>query len=313
MFKKLTTTRLLIIFIVLGGIVLFNRFYKNKKEENTFRTEFVSIDSSAVTEIKIYPRVENGREIKISRNGQRWELQNEKVKAFADSSIVRAFLAEFSNMKSISLAGQDKSTWKELEVDDSTGTRIKITAGNKSYDMIAGKFAFNQATRSGLTNIRHASEEEVYAVPGFLAYSVNQPLTAWRNKTFISGNKDNWTSLTFSYPSDSSFVLGKTGEGWTVNGEPADSANAAGYLNQLASVQGNGFIDGYKPTSTPAYTITIDGSTQSQIIVKAYSSDSIQKLVLHSSINPDAYFSESQSRIAERIFKGKSYFLRGKK
>ena len=210
MFKKLNTTWLLLIFAVLGGIALFNKFYKNEKEENTFRNEFVNIDTGAVTEIFIYPRVGNGKEIKITKNGQRWDLQNDKIKTVADSVIVRSFLAELINKKSISLAGQDKTSWNDLQVTDSTGSRVKIITSAETYDMIVGKFGYNRATQRPLTNIRHTSEEEVYAVPGYLAYMVNQPFNSWRNKLMINRNKDNWTTISLTYPADSSLIIGKT-------------------------------------------------------------------------------------------------------
>lgn len=39
-------------------------------------------------------------------------------------------------------------------------------------------------------------------------------------------------------------------------------------------------------------------------------SDSTQKYILHSSVNPDAYFSEAQSNLADKLFVGKKYLLK---
>jgi hypothetical protein len=309
MFKKLNTTRLLIILAVLAGVVLFNKLYQSKKEESTFRSVFVSIDTSAVTSIFIYPQAEKGKEIKIIKNGSHWDLSNDKIKTIADSQAVRGLLIPFAEMTSLSLSGQDKSSWKDLQVDDSSGTRISFVTPEKRYDLIVGKFGYNQQTRSGTTNIRHADEEEVYTVEGFLSFSVNQPFNSWRNKTFIKGNKDNWTSLTFNYPGDSSFVLSKAGSTWTINGEPADSTKTAQYLNGLASLQATGFADGYTPSSTPMFTLSISSTTQvTPITVEAYPADSTQKFILHSSLNPEAYFSEPESHLMEKVFAGKSTF-----
>ena len=311
MLKKLNTTKLIIILAILGGLVLFNKLYREKKSESTFRDVFVKIDTSTVTQILIYPQAEKGKEIKITKNGSRWDLQNEKIKTAADSNAVRGLLSTFSEMKSLSLAGADKSTWKDLQVTDSAGTRIKIIAAdNKTYDMIIGKFGYNNETRQGNTYIRHADEEAVYSVEGFLSFSINQPFNTWRNKTFINGSKDNWTSLTFTYPADSSFVLSIQGNAWTVNGEPADSTKTEQYLSQLASMQSSGFVDGYSPSSTPVFTLSINGNNQpAPITVQAFPADSAQKFILHSSLNPDAYFSEAQSNIASRLFTGRKNFF----
>ena len=47
MFKKFNTKTLLIILVILGGIAAYSK-YSSNKNENTFRDEFVKIDTSAV-------------------------------------------------------------------------------------------------------------------------------------------------------------------------------------------------------------------------------------------------------------------------
>ncbi len=309
MFKKITTTKLIVVLLVLAGIVLFNKFYQNEKDENTFRSEFVNIDTSQVTEIAIYPQVEKGKEIKFTRNGKSWDLQSGKVKTIADSAAIRYLLAQFVDMKSLSLSGQDKESWKDLQVTDSAGSKIKIVTPGTTYKMVVGKISYNQSTGSGSTNIRHENEEEVYSVPNYLSFAVNQPFNSWRNKIFIHGDKDDWTNLMFTYPSDSSFVLERGSAGWVVNGEAADSGKVAQFLSQVSNMQSTGFVDGYSPSSTPVFTVLLKGNNQSSpVTVQAYPADSTQKFILHSSLNPEAYFSESQSHLSDRIFVGKNYF-----
>lgn len=295
--------------VILGGLVLFSKLYTSRREESTFSGDFVQIDSGTVETILIYPKIENGKEIRITKNGSKWELQNDKIKTAADTNLVQSLLSQFADMKSMSLAGQDKSSWHELQVDDSSGTRIKlITAGKKSYEMVVGKFGYNPTSRNGLSYIRHADEESVYAVEGFLSFGVNQGFNSWRNKTFIQGNSSNWSTLTFNYPADSSFQLSKVNNQWMVNGEPADSAATAAYLNGLANMQATGFADNYKPSSTPVFTLTLSGSNQSPVTILAFPADTIQKFILHSSLNPDAYFSEAESQLADRVFVSKNKF-----
>jgi hypothetical protein len=161
-----------------------------------------------------------------------------------------------------------------------------------------------------MTYIRHADEEPVYAIEGFLSMSINQGFNSWRNRAFVHGNKDNWNNLTFTYPGDSSFVITKQGTSWMVNGEAADSTKIVSYLNGLASMQSSGFADNYSPSSTPVYTLSIQGNNQSPISVQAYPADSTQKFILHSSQNADAYFSEAQSNIMGRLFVGKQSLMK---
>jgi hypothetical protein len=306
MFKKFSPTALVIVLVVLAGIAVLNKFYFSKKSESTFNSEFVSIDTDHVSEILIYPKAENGKEIKLTRQAGGWELSNDKVKTKADSAAVRNLIAGFANITSNALAGADKSSWAGLQVDDSSGSRIKIlTSDSKTFDMVVGKFGYNAATRNGVTYIRHTGEESVYAIDGFLSFSVNQPFSGWRNKTFIAGDKENWSSLTFTYPGDSSFALQKQDNRWLVNGQRADSAKTAQYLGGISTLQNNSFADSYTPSSTPVFTLSIQGNNLSApITVTAYPADSATKFILHSSLNPDAYFSDAQPRMAEKIFVG---------
>lgn len=302
MFKKFNTKTLLIILVVLGGIAAFSK-YRSDKTENTFRQEFVKIDTSAVTQILIYPKAEKGKEIKITKTDKGWDLQNDKIKTAADSNTVRSLLANFVDVKSVSLGAADKSGWEEMQTTDTSGTRIKIITKDQTYEMIIGKFGYDPSSRNGMTYIRHANEEPVYAIEGFLSMSINQGFNSWRNRAFIHGNKDNWNNLTFTYPGDSSFVITKQNNAWLVNGEAGDSAKILNYLNGLASMQSSGFVDSYSPSSTPVFTLSIQGNNQpAPISVQAYPADSTQKFILHSSQNADAYFSEAQSSLVSRLF-----------
>jgi hypothetical protein len=309
MFKKFNTKTLLVILVILGGIAAYSK-YSSTKNENTFRDEFVKIDTSAVTQILIYPKAEKGKEIKITKVEKGWELQNDKIKTVADSNAVRSLLGNFVDVKSVSLGAADKSGWGEMQTTDTSGTRIKIITKDHTYDMIVGKFGYDPSSRNGMTYIRHTDEEPVYAIEGFLSMSINQGFNSWRNRGFIHGSKDNWNTLTFTYPGDSSFVITKLNNTWMVNDEAADSTKIVNYLNGLSNMQSSGFVENYTPASTPVYTLSIQGNNQSAISVQAYAADSTQKLILHSSQNADAYFNEAQSNIANRIFVGKGSLMK---
>lgn len=308
MFKKLNTKTLIIVLVLLIGFVAWNK-YQAKKSESTFRDVFVDIDTSAVSQVIIYPKAEKGKEVKLAKTASGWELQSDKIKAAADTAAVRGLLASFVKVKSLSLAAEDESGWNDLQVGDTSGTRIKIITKDKTYDMVIGKFGYNQEAQNGITYIRHANEQQVYSIGGFLSMMIGQGPGSWRIKTFITGNKANWNSLTFTYPHDSSFVLQKQGNAWLVNGNAADSAKTEQYLTTISNLQNMGFADQYAPAAPPVFTLTISGNNQpAPITVHAYQADSVDKYILHSSLNPGAYFSESKSHLAQQVFVGKGYF-----
>ena len=311
MFKKFNTTTLVIIMVILGGLALLNKFYCAQKTESNFDASFVKIDSASVKQVLIYPKAEKGKEIKLTKTEKGWELQNDKVKTAADTAEIHRLLSSFNDVKSSSLAAEDKSGWADFQVSDTAGSRIKfITDDNKTYEMIVGKFGFNPAARSGVTYIRRMGEDQVYAVDGYISFNVNRDFNGWRNKVVMSGNKETWTSLSFTYPGDSSFTLTRQGSSWTLNGQPVDSAKTMQYLSQLANKQSAGLLDQYIQNTSPAYTLTISGGSKDKpIMLQAFPADPSQRFVIHSSLNPDGWFSEAKSPIVESIFVGKSKFL----
>ncbi len=310
MFKIVSTKTLLLLITVLLAVLALNKF-QSQKSENTFNEDFVKIDSGAVTQLIIYPKNEKGKEIKISRNGKNWELQYDKQKTSADRDAVRNLLASFVKVKALNLGAQDKSGWKSLQIDDSTGTHLKFITATKSYDFMLGKFSYNSSSRNGMSYIRNKNEEKVYAVEGYMSLLMNEGLVTWRKKTVISGNKNNWTSLTFSYPGDSSFILNKQNNQWLLNGGNADSSKVNQFLTTLETLNSAAFVENYTPSSTPLYSLTINGNNQAQTInVLAYASDSIQKFILHSNLNNDAYFSDGKSNLAHQVFVGKASLLK---
>ncbi len=94
---------------------------------------------------------------------------------------------------------------------------------------------------------------------------------------------------------------------WLLNGKVTDSLKTANYLNRLANLSNNSFVDDVKinPSSTPTYSLNITTSDLKFIEIKGYQ-DTTQ-FIIHSSQNPEAYFDGSS--LSQNIFVGKSTLL----
>ena len=313
MFKKLSTRNLLIILLVLGAIVFYTNYRDSKKGESTFRSQFVTIDTASISTVLLYPKAEQGKEIKFTKNGAKWDLQNDKIKTFSEPATVMGLINSFANLKAQSLAATSKSKWDELLVGDTSATRIKfITSDNQTYDIMVGKFGYNNETRSGTTYVRMHEEEEVYSVEGFLSFSVNQPFNSWRKRVLTTGGQENWTKLTFIYPGDSSFILSKQNNQWMMADRVCDSTLTANYISSIANLNSDKFLDNYNPgLNNPVYTLNIEGNNQSPITIKAFAADSTVRFAIHSNLNADAYFNDAQSQLAEKVFTTQKKFFAG--
>jgi Domain of unknown function (DUF4340) len=161
-----------------------------------------------------------------------------------------------------------------------------------------------------ISYVRVKGDENVYEVNGFLEFSFNQKASYFRDGTIVNDDLNNWTSLTFSYPSDSSFQMVKdTADYWLINNIKTDSAKAVNFLRTLSHLTGNDFIDDPVQTfsASPDYRLNIESTKLGKITLTGYQESG--KLVIRASQNQDAYFNGNTNSLWQKIFVGKDYFL----
>lgn len=315
MFKKIHIKTLGGIFAILLAIVVIITIYDSKNDERTFKSDLAIIDTANVTSITFYPKAEkNG--IKLIKQNKTWTVSgNGKVYA-TDNKIIEGILNSIAVIKAERVAATEKEMWKDFEITDTAGTKVIIEVNNKKVlDFTVGKFSYKQVGQnfSLSSYIRITNEKEVYSVQGQLSMLFNRDINSYRNKTIIQGKATDFIKLTFSYPDDSSFVLKNENNKWNINGEDTDSAKVSNYLNTIANCSGFSFADEKTNiTNTPVYSIKIEGNNMPLTEVKAFSSDSIYKFIVTSSINKDAHFISGNTKLAERIFERKNKFIKGK-
>jgi hypothetical protein len=307
MFQKVNNKILGIIFGILVLIGLFLFVFDSGKTERTFREVLVDIDTSKVTEILIYPKSQNHIEVRLYKDKDEWRVNlpsggNAKVVDQRINSLFAQLLAIVPRR----LAARDESKWNELQVD-STGSRVKVFEGSKlSLDLVIGRFSFQQP-RTMNTFVRLYNDKDVYEVDGFLDMTFNQGANIFRDGTVIKSDHNTWKQLQFTYPADSSFQLVKSGNSWILNVKTTDSLKTANYLNRLANLSNNSFVDDVKIdlSSTPTFSLNITTSDLKFIEIKGYQDST--SFIIHSSQNPEALFDGNS--ISKTIFIGKSSFL----
>lgn len=319
--KFLNTKTLIILLVILGGIYLITKL--TQKEDRTFRSEMVTIDSADVTKMVILPKLgSEGQEVTITKTGNEWKLESEGKSYKADPSSIKNILAELMRMKSERVAAVEDSKWDQYEVSDSTGTRIQLYKGKKMIsDLYVGKFDYTQPKgpqdprqqqpRGKMsTYVRPAEENSVYVVDGFIKMSIQPNVNAYRDKTLFASNKEDLTKITYNYSNYDKFVLTKENGIWLLDGTPADSIKTSLYLNKLAKITSSNFIDDVEPFShTPAFQIQIEGNNMLPVELNAYPADSANKFVITSSKVPDAKYSGLKAGLFDRIFVDRAKFF----
>ena len=292
---------LLLIFGVLLIVFLWKQFFSEGESRN-FKEILVELDTARVTKIQLLTKANSGVAVDLVRTGDQWEVSNGTVKDDADQNSITGMLSSLVSLKPKRLVAKSEKKWSQYEVNDSLGTKVKVYAGEQELaDLVVGKFNFQQNTRSMSTFVRLSYDEDVYSVEGFLSSTFNQEFSNLRDKTFLKTNKPDLTNLKFEYPGDSSFVLSKMGEQWSVDGLEADSVAVQTYLNGIQNITQRQFDDTFGVDGKVAtYRLTVDGNNMNTIIIDGYGN--ADDLILHSSMNENAYFEKGNLQVFEQLF-----------
>lgn len=318
MYKKSKINTLFIVFVILLIIVAVIKLIEYSSGDRTFKSDIASIDTSAVTIIKFYAKSENFKEVKLEKAGKAWKILYEKKTMSADKNTIKSLLSELSKMKVEQIAATDKSKWKDYQVDEKQGTRVKIEGkGDLLSDFIIGKFSYSRSPNpymrqgSMATYVRFMNDDKVYAVSGYLSMAFNRGVNSFRNGQLTNLKKDNISKFSFIYPGDSSFVLVKNGKKWMINDGFADSAKAENYINRICRLYNENFIDDFvlSNLAKPYCTIRIEGSNFNLVEIKSYNIDPSHKSIITSTMNESEKFDGNKNNFFGTTFVGKSKLL----
>jgi hypothetical protein len=316
MFKKVNTTVLVVILLVLLAVYLAVTYFGS--DDRSFRDTVLELDRSSIDELVIMdPEINDP--VKISKQGENWMVVKEDGSYPADSNAVRNIMDQLGNLKTKRYAGKGEKAWDKYQLTDSTAVIIEFNADGRTQDEIyIGKFSYTmpdeaqqqqqmmmgrqQPQGEMTTYVRLGDENDVYAVDGFLRMNFNRDADSYRDKTLTAINRADITRVIMDYPGKSMRLEQMAGM-WQLNGQPCDSAKAAGYMGTIAMLRGSDFVGKDKVGSAYSHKITIEGNNFQPIVVTATPvSDTNIMFSISSSHNPTALFEGKNSKLFERIF-----------
>ena len=308
--SKINNKVLLVVLLVLAGAYFGNKYLGDSRERN-FREVLVDLDTSLVDKIVVAKPTTSGEEIIITKTGvAKWDVSTGNLKDEGDIGMIRSMLSAHKEMKPERLVSNNRESWAQYEVSDSLGVNVKMFSKEKLLsEIMVGKFDFQQATRSMATMVRLVGEDQIFAVDGMLSSTFNLEFDALRNKTFLKAETNTIQSVTLDYPADSSFRLAQVEGGqWQINGQPADSTASIKYVNGLLFLNLREFVNDFNPEEQePLYKLTIEGDSIATIVVYCWKPED-KDYVLHSTLNPGAYFHKGVNNIFEKLFPAPSRF-----
>lgn len=294
--------------IILAGLVLVwlvVRFLGGNKNRS-FDPVLAQLDSNQITTILLYPAEGNKDEIKLTRTGPQWMATSGQITTPVVENSVKGILDYLSYLEADRIVSKNEQKWTDYEVDEEKGTRVKVMAGDRVLiELIIGRFAFDQMSRSATSFVRLVGKPDVYALDGFVSMTFNRSFDSFRDKSILRLDNDQVVSLEFSAGNITKHVLQKNAGNWVLDSQQKmDSATVANYLNGISYLTGNTFADDYQPATPPDYQLKIASNQQiSPIELSCYlSPDSLNPIILHSTSNPGSYFRGDSTSLFIPVF-----------
>ena len=309
MSKKITNITLIVILIVLMLVYLAVKQFSGA--DRTFREKIADFNAAKVTELRIVDPV-GKTEVSLYRNKSVWEVELDGKRHMADSAVVGNILKQLNNLKTKQLAGSGKEAWIKYQVTDTSAIMVTASAGRKELARVyVGKISYSpgkgttpqqqQQQADMATYVRLEGDKNVYTVEGMVRMNFNRKASEYRNKKMVSVSKDDMTRITFEYP-EYKMLLEKQGRHWFLDGQPTDSFKVAKYTAILSRLSNPNFVDPVAPGIQPSHVLTLEGTNFGPIRIEAYpAADPDIQYIMHSSLNPDAYFNGGKNGLFIKV------------
>lgn len=318
MATKWNNSRLFIVFVLLIGVFLLLRYLNSSRTKGNFDPNIISLDTAAISEILLYPKVTNQEEIRLFKNEGRWMVQKGDFVTKAMQASVHALINSILNIKPTRLAARSEEKWEKFQVNDSLATKVNvIQEGKEDLGLMIGKFSYKQVPQNnpnqkqGIKSIsyfRLAGEKEVYATEGFLTIAFNRDINAFRDQTFLKAKKDDINKLSFQMTDSMSYTLQRVDSTWIIKGNKADHGKVNELLSKLTANNQNQFVDDFKIGDSPLTSLKIEGNNMEPINISSYQYDSAS-VIMTSSLNSNALFKIPKSGIYEDLFRPAEFYL----
>lgn len=311
MFRKLNPLVLIALLAVLIIAVVVVLRMDARKQKGSFLTELINADSQKTTSIVVIPKGIVEDAITLEKNDDRWMVGSHGKMYQANREHIARIFEALSPMIPEQLVSRSRENWPEYEIEDVTGTRVKIYEGKRlSGDFTYGKLSFQQQMMQGQqrpkisTFVRLQDQDDVYSVDGFLGSAFPAIVRQYRDQTVISINKDDISKISMQGAGAYNYTISREGTNWMLNGMKADSAIVEHVINSISGINSSAFTEQESEglLTIPAQQLTIERTDAISVEIKAYAADSTFQYFITSSQNPGAVFNGSQNGLFESIF-----------
>lgn len=296
------TKTLALVFAALFLIYLATRFFGGDRER-TFDPVLVDVDTSVVTGILLSPKAEEGRTIEIDKKNGDWTATLDGKTTQVEKQRIDALLASLVKIEAQRVLAKSQDKWPEYEIGEGA-THIQVKGSGKEIaNFYLGGFKFDQANRSASSYLRKAGDPSVYLIDGFLAMQFNQGFNSFRNRQLLKVPAGQVNLISLEMQSAEKMGISRMEDSWYFAGmETLDSSAVAGYLSQIANLQGSEFADSFNPGSAgkiATLSLSVEGGENRELYCYA-SGDSLKPFVFASNQFPESFFLSDSSGLYQR-------------
>ncbi len=305
---------ILIIFLTL--LVIYIAFELLETSEKNYELDFQPFDPAGVDKFVIIDGAGNKDEFIFTKENDKWSLYSGGRKYQTEDEFVNHIILKFSKLKSIRIDSRQESQWGKYHVTDSLGTKVQIFAlGEKVFDIVVGKFSpvtNNNSLGSmqgirGISMVRVAGKNNVYATEGFFSLSLGRGLKDFRNQVLLKINNQDVNRIIFKNNS-STFTLSKNDSSWQKNNQNISLKLVGDYIDGVKRVHSSDFEDEFAPKENEAdYWVEFVSSGDKKISIIAFEIEGDSSLIIKSSVN-EAYFKINKDSW-QQIFKDEDFFV----
>ena len=288
-------------------LVFFGAKFLRKEHTSSFDPVISAVDSTKVDRIRFVSGGPDKEEFELVKSDTSWEAVKGQKRVAAPSQTVNAIISQLSDFNADLILTKDPSKYAGYEITDDMASRVIVYQGDKELThLLIGGFRFDQATRSATAFVRKNDQPEVFQVDGFAIMSLRQNFDQYRDRTLVKADPNDLTRIEWMNASGRKEVITKEAGIWHYAGmEAVDTSAINAYLQSMTNTRGTEFSDNTPVNNqNPLEKLTLYGNNMIEpVTLSVYQNqDTIKTYLIHSSVNPDAFFLSDSTGIYRQIF-----------
>lgn len=187
--------------------------------------------------------------VRLERSDGGWTVNGRP----ADSATVRGFWSELEDARPEGPVARNPENHERMGVTDDGAVHVLFRLeGGEERELLVG----SSGPAYPSAYVRIPDEDVVHLLHGEIRGAVERDADGWRDRTVARVDTSRVRRLEIDREGET-YVVERDGSGWTVDGEPADSAAVRRLVGGLASIRASGFPPDTATLEAPSHRLVV--------------------------------------------------------